>query len=50
MANGLACVNLAFSHDVVVSRVAKDMPQFKDRISEISSRYSDENHIQNEST
>jgi hypothetical protein len=26
VANGLACVNLAFSHDIVVSRTIKDLP------------------------
>ncbi len=47
VANGLCCINLAFTQSSVLNRTISEFPDLKSRIADITSHFADEDHIQN---
>jgi len=45
VANGLVCMNLAFSQTSVINRAIREFGELKSRITEITSKYAEEDHI-----
>ena len=45
VANGLVCINLAFTQTLVLNRTIREFGEFKNRITEITSNYAEEDHI-----